>query len=41
MKSTNLDMADSFFYWGVPKVYKYGVRVMATSYKDIKPIIKE
>lgn len=40
MKSTNKDMADSFFYWGVPKVYKYGVRVMATSYKDIKPKIK-
>ena len=37
MKSTNKDMADSFFYWGVPKVYKYGVRVMATSYKDISP----
>lgn len=40
MKSTNKDMADSFFYWGVPKVYKYGVRVMATSYKVIKPKIK-
>lgn len=37
MKSTNKDMADSFFYWGVPKVYNTVFVLMATSYKDIKP----
>ena len=40
MKSTNKDMADSFFYWGVAKTYKYGVRVMSTSYQNVKPEIK-
>lgn len=39
-KSTNKDMADSFFYWGVAKTYKYGVRVMSTSYQNVKPEIK-
>ncbi len=33
-------MADSFFYWGVAKTYKYGVRVMSTSYQNVKPEIK-
>ena len=23
-KSTNKDIADSFFFWGIPKIYKYG-----------------
>ncbi len=39
MKSTNKDMADSFFT-GSAKGIEYGVRVMATSYKDIKSKIK-
>lgn len=36
-KSTNKDMADSLFFWGVPKIYQYGVNVAATSFKQIKP----
>lgn len=34
-KSTNKDIADSLFFWGVPKVYKYGVNVRAMSYSKI------
>lgn len=34
-KSTNKDIADSLFFWGVPKVYKYGVNVHAMSYSKI------
>jgi multimeric flavodoxin WrbA len=40
MKSTNKDIADSLFYWGVPKIYKYGVAVRATSYEKINDRIK-
>lgn len=32
MKSTNKDMADSAFFWGVGKIYRYGVAVMAVSW---------
>lgn len=35
MKSTNKDMADSLFFWGVPKIYKLGVAVRATNYEGI------
>jgi multimeric flavodoxin WrbA len=35
MKSTNKDMADSLFFWGIPKIYKYGVAVRAISYEEI------
>jgi len=35
LKSTNKDMADSLFYWGVPKIYKYGVPVSATSWNEV------
>lgn len=35
MKSTNKDMADSLFYWGVPKIYKLGFAVRATNYDGI------
>ena len=35
MKSTNKDMADSLFYWGVPKIYKYGMAVAATNWDMI------
>lgn len=41
MKSTNKDMADSLFYWGVPKIYKYGVAVRATSYNTVVDKTKE
>lgn len=35
MKSTNKDMADSLFFWGIPRIYKYGIGVAATSWDDI------
>ena len=42
MRSTNKDMADSLFFWGVPKTYKFGIAVAATSWKGVseKKIIK-
>ena len=36
MKSTNKDMADSLFYWGVAKIYKYGFAIQAVNYDGIK-----
>lgn len=36
MKSTNKDMADSMFFWGVGKIYQYGMAVRATSYAKIE-----
>ena len=38
MKSTNKDMADSLFFWGVPKIYQYGVAVQATEWKGVKRV---
>ena len=35
MKSTLKDMADSLFFWGVAKTYKYGLAVRATSWDGI------
>lgn len=35
MKSTNKDMLDSLFFWGVAKRYKYGVAVAATDWNGI------
>ncbi len=35
MKSTNQDMADSLFFWGIPKVYRYGVAVRAVDYAAV------
>ena len=35
MKSTNKDMADSLFFWGVPKIYKIGIGVQATNWDGI------
>lgn len=37
MKSTNKDMADSLFFWGIPKLYKYGKAVHATGWKEVSP----
>ena len=34
-KSTNQDMADSLWWWGVGKIYKYGENIHAVSYKTI------
>lgn len=35
MKSTNKDMADSMFFWGIAKIYKYGVGVAATDWNSV------
>lgn len=35
MKSTNKDIADSMFYWGIGKTYQYGVAVRETSYDRV------
>lgn len=35
MKSTNRDMADSMFFWGVAKTYRYGAAVMETSWERV------
>lgn len=35
MKSTNKDMLDSLFFWGVAKRYKYGTSVAATDWDSI------
>lgn len=40
MKSTNKDMADSMFFWGIGKTYKYGVAVMEISWDRVKDKIK-
>lgn len=40
MKSTNKDMADSLFFWGIPKVYKYGQAVYETSYERVGDKVK-
>lgn len=40
MKWTNKDMADSLFFWGIPKIYKYGVAVWAVSYETVDDKIK-
>lgn len=35
MKSTDRDMADSAFWWGVAKIYKYGAAVRETSWERV------
>ena len=35
MKSTNKDMADSLFYWGISNIYKLGIAVAATSWEGV------
>lgn len=35
MKSTNKDMADSLFYWGIGKIYKYGIPVRAINWEGV------
>ena len=35
MKSCMKDMADSLFYWGIAKIYRFGIAVAATSYDGI------
>ena len=40
MKSTMKDIADSLFFWGVPKTYKLGFAVRAVSYDGVSDKIK-
>ena len=40
MKSTNKDMSDSLFFWGVPKRYKLGVAVRAVNWDGVDEKIK-
>ena len=35
MRSTNKDMADSLFWWGVARIYKYGIAVRAVSWEQV------
>lgn len=35
MKSTNKDMADSMFFWGIAKTYTYGAAVAAVSWDGV------
>lgn len=35
MKSTNDDMADSLFFWGVARTYKYGMGVAAVDWNGV------
>lgn len=35
VRSTNKDMADSLFFWGVAKIYRYGVAVRAMCYDEV------
>lgn len=35
VKSTNKDMADSLFFWGVAKIYRYGCAVAATDWNSV------
>lgn len=35
MKTTNKDMADSLFFWGVPKIYKLGIAVRAVNWNGV------
>ncbi len=35
MRSTNKDMAHSLFYWGVAKIYKYGIGVAAVDWNKV------
>lgn len=35
LSSTNKDMADSLFFWGVGKIYRYGKGVAAITWKGV------
>ncbi|MCR5792553.1 MAG: NAD(P)H-dependent oxidoreductase [Lachnospiraceae bacterium] len=35
MKSTNKDMADSLFFWGIPRIYKLGKGVAAVEWEGV------
>ena len=35
MRSTNKDMADSLFYWGVANIFKFGIGVAAINWDKV------
>ncbi len=35
-KTATADMADSLFFWGVGKIYRYGVNIFSTSWEKVK-----
>ncbi len=37
MKSTNKDIKDSMFFWGVGRIWEYGVGVASTSWENVNP----
>ncbi len=39
-RTTDKDMADSLFFWGVPKIYRYGLAVQAVAWKGVKKSIR-
>ena len=41
VNSSMKDMADSCFFWGIPKTYKLGRPVAATDWESVKPEVKE
>lgn len=41
MRSTNKDMADSLFYLGIAKIYRFGMAVAATSFETVSEKKKE
>lgn len=41
MKSTNKDMADSTFFWGIAKTYRCGTAVREVSWDKVSPKIKK
>ena len=41
VRSTMKDMADSCFFWGIPKIYRLGRPVAATDWQSVKPKIKD
>ncbi|MBR4391229.1 MAG: NAD(P)H-dependent oxidoreductase [Bacteroidales bacterium] len=40
VKSTMKDMADSCFYWGIPKTYRLGKAVRAVNWESVSPKMK-
>jgi len=41
MKSTLKDIKDSLFFWGIAKIYTYGVAVAATSWEEVEKAKKD
>lgn len=41
IRSANKDIADSMFFWGVPKIYKVGMPVFAIKYSGISDKTKQ